>query len=268
MIRLSASSIKDLNSDGCGVKTHLKYIQKLPEQRLQNPWSVYGSFGSTLHETIAHVIEFGQVHNESFILEKWNKDYQNIFLSDTEHLKKKVDFYKMGSELLDDWKNDYIFRGWDLSQPIMVEKYCRFPLVDHIWLSGYIDCVFEKNDSIYLIDWKSQKTPPSQEEVDNSIQLTAYYWFLKQLGYTPDYMGLYLIRHGTFMQTQRNSRHVDTLIDSARKSADKLDRTHLLAEPTEKRCMWCGYFEKCEAYKENIPMVYDVENDKFSKLEN
>ena len=267
MIRLSASSIKDLNSDGCSVKTHLKYIQKLPEQRLQNPLSVYGSFGRSLHETISHVIEFGQVHNEEFITEKWNKDYDNVFLKETSHLKKRLDFYSLGAELVSNWRDDYIFRGWDLSQPIMVEKYCRFPLVDDIWLSGYIDCVFEKNDSIYLIDWKSQKSPPSQNEVDQSIQLTAYYWFLGQMGYVPDYMGLYMVRYGTFMQTQRNERHVETLIDYARKSADKLDRTHLMAEPSERRCMWCGYYEKCEAYKENKPMIYSVEEDNFFNLE-
>ena len=70
---------------------------------------------------------------------------------------KNQGFYWQGKNILKKWKNDYLSRGWDKAETLMLETYFRIPLKNDLQFSGYIDYIMKFDDKIYLIDWKSNK---------------------------------------------------------------------------------------------------------------
>ena len=59
------------------------------------------------------------------------------------------------------------------------------------------------NDKIYLIDWKSNKEIISDEDLNDNIQLSMYYWASRELGHEVDEIGLYFLRHLEYKTTTR-----------------------------------------------------------------
>ena len=210
MIKLSASSIIEADH-GCPTKTHKKYVLKKEEA----PTGIYGSFGRALHNTISTTIDFGQINKPEMIQNQWEEDYLKIFKKETQGLSAKGNMKELGADLLSNWGQDMVQRGWDKMKPLMMEKYCLHKLTEEITMSGYIDIVFELEGKIYLVDWKSQTKYPSQYELDTSIQLSTYAWFLNQAGITPDYICLYMLRGNKPLYTQRREEDTQKLAEKA-----------------------------------------------------
>ena len=175
---------------------------------------------------------------------------------------------KLGSELLSGWSQDMVQRGWDKMKPLLMEKYCLHELTDEITMSGYIDIVFKLEDKIYLVDWKSQTKHPSQYELDTSIQLSTYAWFLNQMGISPDYICLYMLRGNIPLYTQRRKEDTKKLIDVAEHVYQRLKPDNILAVPSNDNCKWCGYTQECDAYTNQIAMDYNKENDTYGFTQN
>tara|TARA_B100000029_G_scaffold516761_1_gene633802 strand:+ start:4175 stop:4984 length:810 start_codon:yes stop_codon:yes gene_type:complete len=258
MIKLSASSIIEADH-GCPTKTHKKYVLKKPEAAT----GIYGSFGRALHNTISTSIDFGQMGRPELVESQWQEDYEKIFKKEIGNLPVRGDMNKLGSELLSNWSDDMVKRGWYRMKPIMLEKYCLHQLTDNITMSGYIDIVFELEGKIYLVDWKSQTKHPNQYELDTSVQLSTYYWFLTQENIKPDYICLYMLRGNKILYTQRKQEDVDVLIQNAEHVYDRLKPEKILALPTNDNCKWCGYTQECKAYTSQISMQYDKNEDKY-----
>ena len=263
MIKLSASSIIEADH-GCPTKTYKKYILKKEEA----PTGVYGSFGRALHNTISTTIDFGQIDKPEMIQNQWEQDYQKIFKKETEGMSVKGDLQKLGFELLTNWGQDMVQRGWNKMKPLMMEKYCLHQLTAEITMSGYIDIVFELDNKIYLVDWKSQTKYPTQYELDTSVQLSTYAWFLKQMDIEPDYICLYMLRGNQPLYTQRKEDDVQKLIDLAEHVHHRLKPDKILAIPNNENCKWCGYSQECNAHTNQLAMDYNKKNDSYEFTEN
>ena len=263
MIKLSASSIIEADH-GCPTKTHKKYVLKKEEA----PTGIYGSFGRALHHTISTTIDFGQMDKPEMIQNQWEEDYLKIFKKETQGLSAKGNMKGLGSDLLSNWGQDMVQRGWDKMKPLMMEKYCLHELTDEITMSGYIDIVFELEGDIYLVDWKSQTKHPSQYDLDTSIQLSTYAWFLNQMDITPDYICLYMLRGNQPLYTQRREEDTQKLINVAEHVYQRLKPDKILAVPSNYNCKWCGYSQECDAYTNQIAMEYDKKDDTYDLTNN
>ena len=87
----------------------------------------------------------------------------------------------------------------------MLETYFRIPLKENLQFSGYIDYIMKYDDKIYLIDWKSNKEIISDEDLNDNIQLSMYYWASRELGHEVDEIGLYFLRHLEYKTTTRTN---------------------------------------------------------------
>lgn len=110
------------------------------------------------------------------------------------------------------------------------------------------------NGSFEIIDYKTTKKMPSQESVDNNLQLFVYYlgilnrWPFLKKEKRPVKLSLYYLRHGEKLSTiqtlERVQKHKDTilsLIEQIHKS-DFQPRINPL-------CDWCGYQPQCPLFK-------------------
>ena len=148
----------------------------------------------------------------------------------------------------------------------MLETYFRIPLKENLQFSGYIDYIMKINGRTYLIDWKSNKVIMPDEELDNNIQLSMYYWASKELGFEVDEIGLYFLRHLDFKTTYRTEENTLSLFEDAVFLENKLNKDDLIANYSSNNCKWCGFKEECNAWQNKTPMYYNKNNKNFTAI--
>ena len=158
----------------CPLMYKMVYIDKLPRE----PWNIYTSFGSAVHETIAH--------NYRQKIESWEdldiKTCENKFW---EFLKKELDKLPVSTDsntyetLTMQWQEIIYKYMKEISpwiQPLLVEQEFKIPLViAWVTIYGFIDLVTK--DGI-IIDHKTAGSTTyqkwTQNYVDNMLQLSMY----------------------------------------------------------------------------------------------
>ena len=261
-MRLSASSIKD--SQECNLKGFWKYILKKdePEENL------YGVFGKMLHFIISETIKNKLFNDWNIVDIMYTQTYHNEMLTNPKLTPpKNQGFYWQGKNILKKWKNDYLSRGWDKAETLMLETYFRIPLKNDLQFSGYIDYIMKFDDKIYLIDWKSNKDIITDEELKNNIQLSMYYWASHQLGHEVDEIGLYFLRHSEYKTTKRSDDSTLDLFKNALTIEKAFNEEDLVANYSTNNCKWCGFKDECDAWKNKAPMKYNKFNKNFISID-
>jgi ATP-dependent exoDNAse (exonuclease V) beta subunit len=263
-MRLSASSIKEGRE--CLVKTHWKYILKEKGE----PQSIHALFGSTLHDLIRLAFKYKQFEKSNFFEHYWKIMFEEDFCEQAVKLETESliiqNFYLEGDRILKGFKDSILMRGWNNIKILEIEDYFRVKITEDLTFSGYIDLVFEKDNQTYLVDWKSNRYAMSQNEVDESIQLTMYYYAMHNKNVDIDYLGLYFLRHNRFVTTVRNKKDTYKLLTNGIELKEQLDQDILLANMSKENCKWCEYKSKCKAYIKKKPLKYDKIKEVFYVL--
>ena len=105
-----------------------------------------------------------------------------------------------------------------------------------------------------------------QEKVDDSIQLTMYYYAMQNKGINVNHLGLYFLRHNKFVTTKRNDKNIYDLLKNGLELKEQLDQDILLANVSKENCKWCEYKSKCDAYNNKTPLKYDKIKKEFYVL--
>ena len=262
-MRLSASSIKD--SKECNLKGFWKYILKREEAKENH----YGVFGRILHFIISETIKHKLFLKWDIVDTMYTQTYHNDMLINPKlEPPKHHGFFWQGKSILKKWKNDFLERGWDKAETLMLETYFRIPLKEDLQFSGYIDYIMkDENDKIYLIDWKSNKEVMPNEELDNNVQLSMYYWASKELGHEVDEIGLYFLRHLELKTTTRTEENTLSLFEDALLLENKLSKEDLIANYSSNNCKWCGFKSECSAWENKTPMFYNKNNKNFTVIQ-
>ena len=263
-MRLSASSLKE--GQECLVKTHWKYILKEKTGAL----SIHALFGSTLHDLIRLAFKYKQFEEPNFFEHYWKVMFEEDFCKQALKLETESliiqNFYMEGDRILKGFKDNILLRGWHNVNILELEDYFRIKITEDLTLSGYIDLVFEKDNEIYLVDWKSNRYAMGQEKVDDSIQLTMYYYAMQNKGINVNHLGLYFLRHNKFVTTKRNDKNIYDLLKNGLELKEQLDQDILLANVSKENCKWCEYKSKCDAYNNKTPLKYDKIKKEFYVL--
>ena len=256
-MRLSASTIKDCQE--CVLKGYWGNVAK----PIEVPQNHFGMFGTLLHWTIKEVIEHKLFNKWGVVKTMYTEKYSNLFLKNTTIEKPENEgFYYSGLKLIHKWKEDFLERGWDEAESLMLEKYFRIPVKKNLMFSGFVDYIMRLDDQIYLIDWKSNRQILTQEDIKDNIQLNMYYWAGQQFNITPDFVGLYFLRANEYVSVKRSEKDVEDLFSKGFDIEGKFLKKDLDATPSKENCKWCGFKIMCDAYKEDKIMKYD----KVSKI--
>jgi len=257
-MRLSASSIKD--SQECNLKGYWKYVLK-KEEREENQ---FGVFGRILHFIISETIKHNLFHKWNIVDTMYVETYhKEMLVNPNLEPPKHQGFYWQGKNILKKWKNDYLERGWDKAETLMLETYFRIPLKENLQFSGYIDYIMKYDDKIYLIDWKSNKEIISDEDLNDNIQLSMYYWASRELGHEVDEIGLYFLRHLEYKTTTRTNDSTLDLFKNALVIEKAFEQEDLTANYSKENCKWCGFKDECDAWKNKSPMKFNKINKNF-----
>ncbi|HRY82156.1 MAG TPA: PD-(D/E)XK nuclease family protein [Candidatus Moranbacteria bacterium] len=244
----------------------LKYKFQNIDQ-LKVPKSKEAVFGSTLHETMKFIHTPGIL---SPTLDQAMEHFSNswnpaVFDSPDEERAA----FSQGVKIIQDY-----FEKNNPADFNIVNLESRFQIEigrddDKHIISGIIDRIDRTKDGFEIIDYKTTKKMPTQEKVDNDIQLSVYLKaFLSNYPKEIENLdkikvSLYFLKHGVKLSATR------TLEQLKQSEQLFLDTIKLIEssefEPTmSPLCDWCGYQNRCPMWKHKFKELRHIDTDEVN----
>lgn len=138
-------------------------------------------------------------------------------------------------------------------EPMQVRG-CEIPFdlpLGRFRVKGFIDRVDDLgNGTLEIIDYKTNKQPYSDEELESSMQLGLYEWVCRQLfPWAKRFvLSYWMLRMGYKQTTSRTPEQLDNQIRYFEAMAESTERPEYPAR-LNALCGWCDHREYCEAFQ-------------------
>lgn len=260
-MRLSYSALDTYQS--CPLKYKFQEID-----RIKTPKSKEAVFGSTIHDTMKFIHTPGIL---SPTLEQALEHFTNSWNSavfDSEEEERAA--FSQGIKIIQEYyrKNDpKNFNIIDLESRFQIE--IGSPEEKHI-VSGIIDRIDKTEDGYEIIDYKTTKKMPSQERVDNDLQLSVYLKaFLTRYPKEIENLdkvkvSLYYLKHGVKLTSART---LEQLKKSEQLFLDtiKIIEAGKFEPAVSPLCDWCGYQNLCPMWKHKFKELRRIDTEEINK---
>lgn len=235
--------------------------------KIKAPKSKEAVFGTLLHDVLRFVHSQDPNYPDidkalNFYKNNWNKE---IFANPEE---EKV-FFNQGAQILREYyrKNDP--KKFTI---IGLETHFEMPIGNHV-IAGKIDRIDKIGDNSFeIIDYKTGRRMPSQEDVDENMQLAIY-----NLGFIqrwPDWenaninLSLHFLKHGEKLSTKKTKEQLEVTKESILKIineiTDKIENNKVFEPILSKLCDFCGYKKICPMWKDQNRKETDAILDKIN----
>lgn len=137
-------------------------------------------------------------------------------------------------------------------------------------VSGIIDRIDKTEDGYEIIDYKTTKKMPTQEKVDNDLQLSVYLKaFLSRYPKEVENLdkikvSLYYLKHGVKLSSTRT---LDQLQKSEQLFLDtiKLIESGKFEPAMSPLCDWCGYQNLCPMWKHKFKELRKIDTEELNQ---
>ncbi|HPN54480.1 MAG TPA: PD-(D/E)XK nuclease family protein [Candidatus Moranbacteria bacterium] len=261
-MRISYSALDTYQN--CSLKYKFQNIDKIKE-----PKSKEAVFGTLIHSTLKfiHTPSLLQPKLEEaldYFSKNWNAD---VFENEMEERAA----FSQGVQIIQNYykKNDPVAASIvDLESRFAIEIADPQESATHI-ISGIIDRIDKTEDGYEIIDYKTTKKMPSQEKVDNDLQLSVYLnAFLSRYpkeaaNLDKITVSLYYLKHGVKLSSTRTKKQLE--------NAKKIFLDVVAAIEAEKfepnvtpLCDWCGYQKFCPMWKHKFKEQRKIDTEEVS----
>lgn len=227
----------------CPLKYKFQYIDKI-----RTPKSKEAVFGTLIHSTLNFVHTPGILSPTmeqalDHFSKNWNSD---VFESEQEERAA----FSQGVEIIRRYYKDNDISKINI---VALESPFQIKLGEHT-VSGIIDRIDRTEDGYEIVDYKTAKKMPSQEKVDNDVQLTIYLQaFLERYpeerkNLDKVKVSLYFVKHGAKLsstRTQEQLNNVDQMFLDAIKNIEESEFEPVL----NPLCDWCDFQDRCPMWK-------------------
>lgn len=233
--------------------------------RIKVPKSKEMVFGTVLHSTLKFIHTPGILSPTlEQALDYFSKNWNSEVFSD--ELEERATF-SQGVQMIQDY-----YKKNDPARTNIVDLESRFQIEvgEHI-VSGIIDRIDKTEDSYEIIDYKTTKKMPSQEKVDNDVQLSIYlHAFLSRYPKEMDNLdkikvSLYYLKHGVKLSSTRT---FEQLKQSERVFLDtiKIIESGKFEPVVSPLCDWCGYQNRCPMFKHKFKELRKIDTEEINNL--
>lgn len=202
------------------------------------------------------------------VLDEFNKDNKGKFVKDIEPVDidyritrfraiwkdlgaHNPELAPSGEELIKNYFTNYKKYLPSDAQILDSEFMFEFYLENGIPIKGIIDVIYKVGKSLLVIDYKTGRYAPSQEEIADDIQLSLYDLAMKEKYPRAESIDLaiYNLVHGLVKTSRTDSDRVRVLsfLESLYATIES-DKTH--TAKLNNLCSWCDYKKDCKAYNE------------------
>lgn len=276
-MRLSYSALDTYQS--CPLKYKFQEID-----RIKTPKSKEAVFGSTIHDTMKFIHTPGILSpTPEQAMEHFTNSW-NPAVFDSEQEERAA--FSQGIKIIQEYyqKNDpKNFNIIDLESRFQIEigpiksanggpatpEFNGVNSETHI-VSGIIDRIDKTEDGYEIIDYKTTKKMPSQEKVDNDLQLSVYLKaFLTRYPKEIENLdkvkvSLYYLKHGVKLTSART---LEQLKKSEQLFLDtiKIIEAGKFEPAVSPLCDWCGYQNLCPMWKHKFKELRRIDTEEINK---
>jgi len=254
----------------CPLKYKFQEIDKI-----RTPRSPEALFGTIIHGVLKFIHtrqqgEFPKLQNAlEFFQNKWND-------AQLQNERQKITLLNQGKNIIEKYYHD---NDITTSTPISTEMFFETPIETPTCLAvapnehrqneihtlaGKIDRIDKLEDgSFEIIDYKTSKWLPSQEDVDNNLQLAIY-----QMGLlnrwpnidTPIKVSLYFLLHGMKLSSTKSPDTTATQ-DKVSNIIKSIQETKEFKPLPGILCGWCGHQKMCPMFAHKFKKEEELSAD-------
>ena len=141
-------------------------------------------------------------------------------------------------------------------------------------LAGIIDRIDKTSEGIEIVDYKTAKKLPSQEDVNNSTQMSLYClgvinrWpeFAKQ-GPEKIKLTLYYLKHQETISTHRTTQQLNHIQEQVWNQLKQIEKSTFEPMPSA-LCDWCGYKKICPMWKHLYKEQMTIDDEQIKRIIN
>jgi len=240
-MRISYSALNSYKI--CPLKYKFQYIDKI--RTLKSKEAI---FGTLIHSTLNFVHTPGILSPSmeqalDHFSKNWNGD---VFENELEERAA----FSQGVEIIRRYYNDNDIARVNI---VALESPFQIKLGEHV-INGIIDRIDRTDDGYEIVDYKTAKKMPSQEKVDNDIQLTIY--LLAFLERYPEEIknldklkvSLYFVKHGAKLTSTRTTEDLKNVEKMFLEVIEKIGESEF--QPVlNPLCDWCDFQNRCPMWK-------------------
>ncbi|HOX11121.1 MAG TPA: PD-(D/E)XK nuclease family protein [Candidatus Moranbacteria bacterium] len=261
-MRISYSALDTYQN--CSLKYKFQNIDKIKE-----PKSKEAVFGTLIHSTLKfiHTPALLQPKLEEaldFFSKNWNAD---VFENEMEERAS----FSQGVAIIQDYykkNNPADSNIVDLESRFAIEIADPQKNTTHI-VSGIIDRIDKTEDGYEIIDYKTTKKMPSQEKVDNDLQLSVYLnAFLSRYPKEAERLdkitvSLYYLKHGVKLSSTRTKEQLQSANKIFLDVASAIEEGKFEPNVTP-LCDWCGYQKLCPMWKHKFKEERKIDTEEVN----
>lgn len=249
----------------CSLKYKYQNIDKITE-----PKSKEAVFGTLVHATMKFI------HTPSllppsledaldFFSRGWNSE---IFENELEERTA----FSLGVSMIQDY-----YKKNNPAEYNIVDLESRFAIAiddaqsgsQHV-ISGIIDRIDKTEDGYEIIDYKTTKKMPSQEKVDNDLQLSVYLnAFLSRYPKEIEHLdkvtvSLYYLKHGVKLSATRTREQLEQA-NALFLEVIRAIQEGKFAPNVTPLCDWCGYQKICPMWRHKFKEERKIDTEEINK---
>ena len=262
----------------------LKYKYQVID-KIKAPKSKEAVFGNKIHSTLQFFHSKQPVSPTldellNFLKEIWQSD---VFLDQQEdmiYFSEAVKILKNYYEHYLKIKDRFIVLDTETRFEVVLEKPpigpspsgFRQKTQEKCLLAGIIDRIDKTKTGIEIIDYKTAKRLPSQEEVDNSLQFSLY--CLGVINRWPQFLNyglenikltFYFLKHQETISTKRTKEQLDRVQEQAWERLAEIEKSDFQPIPSA-LCDWCGYRRLCPMWKHLYKEQFTLDDQQIKKI--
>ena len=261
-MRISYSALDTFQN--CSLKYKFQNIDKIKE-----PKSKEAVFGTLVHATLKFIhapslIQPSLEEALDFFSKNWNSDVFEVEMEERNAFSQGVamiqQYYKTNNP------SDYTIV--DLESRFAIEIANKKTGANHI-ISGIIDRIDKTEDGYEIIDYKTTKKMPSQEKVDNDLQLSVYLnAFLARYPKEAARLdkvtvSLYYLKHGVKLSSTRSLGQLETAKQLFLDVISEIEKGDFVPNVTP-LCDWCGFQKFCPMWKHKFKEERKIDTEEIN----
>ncbi len=241
LLELSASALQSYES--CPLAYKLRYDWRLPEDASAAP-----QFGNAMHLALKAYfdgVRAGRPPDEPTVLACFLDEFAKASIP--EPLQREM-YEKMGREQLHSFLNSQLARP---AGNLYTEK--RFAIeIGGARVRGRLDRLDALADgTVAVVDYKTGR-PKTQEEADDSLQLSIYALAARSLGHNPSELVFLNLENGAAVESRRSEKELREAEVLVQEIAQKIAAGEFEPKPGN-GCSRCSYRSICPTQEEPLP---------------
>jgi len=242
LLELSASALQSY--EFCPLKYKLRYDWRLPEDASAAP-----QFGNAMHLALKAYfdgVRAGRPPDEPTVLACFLDEFAKASIP--EPLQREM-YENMGREQLHSFLNSELARP--AGKILYTEK--KFALeIGGARVRGRLDRLDAlASGEVAVIDYKTGR-PKTQDEADDSLQLSIYALAARNLGQNPSALVFVNLENGAAIESQRSEKELHNAEALVQEIAKKIAAGEFEPKPSN-GCSRCSYRSICPAQEEPLP---------------